>query len=344
MTVLALAVLGEVWIVRRLQGEVNAAEREVRERIAEIEQLQRREPAPIEANLRVAREDLANNAEVLKTMLSVLNVSGADDLTFFQGEPATRPDAWFEISQFVDRMTNEAKASGVELKPDERFGFSAYTFEGPEPPYIRSVYRQHRIIEYLLGKLFAAHPRALLGVQREQPAAVQAEGGAPATPATNASARPAARPQVANAVGSASAGEIFVVDPQVSARMPGYVDTMAFRITFSGQTKSLRVFMNALAAPEIPLVVRSVEVSAGGALSGPGQERPAASATRATGRAANPFGAARAGAAEGAEPVQPGAVPIVAENLSVFTVTVEFFEVLIQPPEIPAVPAAPVQS
>lgn len=337
LAVFVLLFATEVWFVVILRTEVAAAERDVRARIDEIEQLHRQKPAPDEQNLRVARDDLAQNAEVLTTMLRVLNVTGPDDLEFFKGEPTTRPDAWFEISQFVDRMTNEARKSGVDLKPDERFGFAAYTYEGPEPAYIQGVYRQHRIVEYLLQKLFAARPRSLIAVQREEPLA-KGPPSPPATPATPVNNRPGGAS--GNAQGAVP--EIFVLDPQVSARTPGYVDSMAFRVMFSGHTSSLRGFMNALAAPDIPLVVRSVEVAAGngpanrqqGAQSGPG--RPGT-----PGRPANPFTGATAEPA--APQVNKATVPIVAENASVFTVTVELFDVKIRAPGStgPVQPVAP---
>lgn len=324
-----LLILGEAWYVYMLRAEVVAAEQDVRQRIAEIESLQRRKPAPVADNLRVARDDFAQNAEVLATMLRVLNVTGPDDLEFFKGEPATRPDAWFEISQFVDRMTSEARKSNVRLNADERFGFAAFTFEGPEPAYIRSVYRQHRIVEYLLGKLFAARPRALLAVQREQPLPVGETAAAPTAP------RPA--PLQNQGGPNTGAGEIFVIDPQVSARTPGYVDTLAFRIIFSGQTNSLRGFMNALAAPDIPLVVRSVEVTQGSTAAA---TSPGADSNRRP-RPANPFSNTAAPAAGSDPAVSQAVVPIVPENDSVFTVTVELFDVKIRAPQVTATASLP---
>jgi hypothetical protein len=122
---------------------------------------------------------------------------------------------------------------------------------------------------------------------------------------------------------------MFVIDPQVSARTPGYVDTLAFRIVFSGQTAALRGFMNALAAPEIPLVVRSVEVTTGSAdaqrqTAGRTNQPPPNLFPRAPGSAMTPEAA-----------VASGSVPIVPENDARFTVTVELFEVKIRPPAIP---------
>jgi hypothetical protein len=335
VALLVLVIMAEVFYVYVLRSRVTSAEQDVHRRIAEIDQLQRQKPTPMGENLRLARDDAARSGEVLANMLHVLNVTGPDDLDFFKGEPTTRPDAWFEISQFVDRMTNEARTSNVELKPDERFGFTAFANEGPEPAFIRSVYRQHRIIEYLLGKLFAARPRALIAVQREEPAPLVAAGGA-AAPAPSPTPAPRSVAGSRSQPGGGTIGEIFVIDPQVSARTPGYVDTLAFRIIFSGQTTSLRGFMNALAAPDIPLVVRSVEVAenAASATPRPGAPLPAAS------RSPNPF--VRPPPATPAQPAtSTAAVPIVAENVSVFTVTIELFDVKIRAPQVTASAASP---
>ena len=54
-----------------------------------------------------------------------------------------------------------------------------------------------------------------------------------------------------------------MVDPRVTARVKGFIDTMAFRITFTGQTAALRNFVVRLAEFELPILVREVEVEPG---------------------------------------------------------------------------------
>lgn len=313
MAVFALLIAGEISILLSSQHEERRLGGELEQRLAEIERLQRERPAPMDANLRAIRADHAQHAEALATMLRVLNVVGPDELDYFKGEPSGRTDAYFDLATFFDLMRKAAIEAGVQVRA-EHFGFSAYEREGPEPEIIRSVYRQRRIVEYLLRALFAARPRVLLGVQREEPQRL-VPAGAPAAPA---------RPSPTQNPNTTAAGDLFVVDPQVSARAPGYVDTIAFRLIFAGQTASLRGFMNALAAPDLPLVVRSVEV-----------EPMQADAARARGA-----GGSRAAAGVGRTPngaaldTLPSNVPIVEENDSRFTVTVEFFEVKIRPPEV----------
>ncbi len=310
-----VAIAAEAWFFFALRREERALELELNQRVAEIERLQRQRPGPTDENLRRARDDFAQHAEVLTTMLRSLNASGPDELEYFKGEPVGRTEAFFDIAQFVDAMRAHAAKSGVLIRPDERFGFAAYTHEGPEAELIRPVYRQRRIVEYLLGALFPARPRTLVSVQREDPATISQSADKAAGKPAAAAAR---SPQTfAGAAGRGASGEggpvaeIFTIDPQVSARTPGYVDTMAFRLIFTGQTSSLRGFMNTLAMPEIPLVVRSVEVE---------PLRPATASGRSGGATGDSGG--------------PSAdLPIVADNESRFVVTVELFEVKLRAPE-----------
>lgn len=315
VTLVLIAIAAEAWYVTVLRSEERVLERDLNQKIAEIERLQRQRPGPTDENLRRAREDFSQNAEVLATMLRSLNVGGPDELEYFEGEPSGRTEAFFDIAQFVDAMRANATKAGVIVRPDERFGFAAYTHEGPEPELIRPVYRQRRIVEYLLTALLPARPRTLVSVQREDPATIARDEAKATTPAPAAPARPG--PTYTGAGGAGEAGpvsEIFTIDPQVSARTPGYVDTMAFRLTFTGQTSSLRGFMNALAIPEIPLVVRSVEVE------------PL--------RAENPRSVRDARGAREAEAATPSDHAIVADNESRFVVTVELFEVKLSAPEV----------
>jgi hypothetical protein len=293
---LCVVIAAEVWLLYVQRAKETELEVRLGQQVAEIEKLQRVDPGPSDQNLRLVTDDLEQNRTVLTTMLRALSVVGADELPYFKGEPATRTDAYFDIAQFEDRMRTMAAETNVTLKPGESFGFSIYSNEGPEPELIRPVYRQRRIVEYLLRALMAARPQSLVAVQREVPQPVGSAG-----PVAQAS--------------KSDSSDFFSMDAQVSARMPGYVNTIAFRIVFSGQTTALRGFMNALAAPEIPLVVRSVEVD--NSL----PETPRGGAPRP--RSVNVFGRP---VDEVVDTVSAN-IPIVANNEARFTVTVEMFEV-----------------
>lgn len=294
-----LVIVGvEVWVFYSQRAKERELETRLDQQVSEIERLQRVDPGPTDQNFRLATDDYEQSRVVLSTMLRALNVVGADELEYFKGEPKTRTDAYFDIAQFVDRMRATAADVNVALKEGENFGFAMYTNKGPEPELIQPVYRQRRIVEYLLSALFAARPDSLVAVQREVP-----------QPANGAGA------QIQTPKSGSDAGDFFTIDGQVSARTPGYVNTTAIRIIFTGQTTALRGFMNALAAPEIPLVVRSVEVDSN-------KQSPARTGSSSA-RSYNVFGRPTEEVVE----TTAANVPIVANNDARFTVTIEMFEV-----------------
>jgi hypothetical protein len=183
--------------------------------------------------------------------------------------PAKPIDAFFELAGFIEQLRTRAGQAQVVLKPDERFGFATHTNEGPAAEQIAAVHRQRLATQYLVETLLEARPLALLAMRRERP--------------------------VAGARDSRDRAEdFFELERPLSLRLPGQVETGAFRLEFTGQTAALRNFLNSLASYRQPVVVRSVEV-----------EPLAAIPT--------------------AGPVAAGApVPLVRQSLSKFAVTVEF--------------------
>lgn len=170
--------------------------------------------------------------------------------------PATPTDAYFDLSYFVERVRAAAESAptAIRIAQDTRFGFSDYAKTGPETELIPAVFIQRQYAEYLLIALVSAKPAEIVGLQRERPLTAEqkrlleeaiAAGQTP--PTTN---------------DSGSAGDFFTIDPRTSARVPGFVETQPFRITFIGYTSALRNFLNELASFKVPVVVRSVEVEA----------------------------------------------------------------------------------
>jgi hypothetical protein len=263
--------------------------------------------APTAENSRLVLADLEQNSQVLVQMLDTLNASGSNDLLLFQGVPPSRTDAYFNLATFVERTRQLADQAGVEIGPEERFGFGAYANEGPDSEYIEAIFKQRRIAEVLLEALFSAKPERLNGISRDDWERAPDEPGG---------VRPVTRP------GSNKVSETFVIDPQVTARVSDVVRTYAFRLEFVGQTASLRTFMNLVAGSDLPLVVRSVEIES---------HLPPARQTR--GRREDPFAAIADQASNLDLPaLQAARVPIVNRVLSRFAVTVEFLEIRIAPP------------
>jgi hypothetical protein len=299
LTLMALVVLVELFFVFRLRGEARAAGALLQQRQEELQRLINQRPAPSLANQRAIAENLAEAEAALEAMRASLRGTGDTGRLLAQPPPATRTDAFFEIATFVERTREKAAVAQVAIRADERFSFASHINEGPEIEAIPMVHRQRLVIGYLLDTLFAADPTELVSIQREAPPRRQAPGGLGPPPG----APPGA------------AGDFFAIDPAITARVPGLVDTLAFRVTFQGQTGALRRFLNRLAEFEIPIVVRSVEVEAIGT-----EGRPAVGAGAF---AATPLQQLFGVAPTAGAPAQ-GPVPIVAQNLSRFTVTVEF--------------------
>lgn len=255
----ALLALGEGVCIYERWATARALTAKLVQKRAELQQMAALSPAPTRDTAAAIEADLARARHALEAMRAELGGHGAAAERLRAAKPpATRADAYFDLATFVERLRDLGKKESVEIRPDaERGGFSLYANEGPDLEHIEPVFRQRLVVEHVLGALFESHPRALLAVKRETPlgkrereerdAALAAAGGAPATDAPL---------QVA----TDDAGDFFALDPRASVRAPGFLDATAFRVTFIGQTAALRAFLNRLAAFELPLLVREVQV------------------------------------------------------------------------------------
>lgn len=289
---LALAAEGWLWREARQQAARTLAGLELKKQ--ERDWLARQSPALSAANEQAVAQDLTQAAKVLAGLRAALQ--GRDTKTP-AGPPPTKPiDAYFDIAAFVEKTRTLAARAQVTIKPDERFGFAAHANEGPETELMPAVYRQRLVAQYLVETLLESHPRALLSVQRERPltAAQRAQRNQPGPTRGSAGVAPAS--------GGGLAADYFAFDAQSSLRLPGRIESEAFRFEFTGQTPALRTFLNGLASGPMPAIVRRVEVERLTA-------EASASATLVTG----------------------APVPLVAQNLSKFAVVVECVELLSAP-------------
>ena len=301
LVVLALLGIGEVALALRLRSGAADARERLETKRAELRAIGEMHPYPSAENAAAVAAGLDETLRVLVSMrASVRGSPGVADAILTM-PPRSRTDAFFDIAKFAERNRERATTAGVTIDPGERFGFSLYANEGPVPELIPFVHRQKAIVDHLLGILFAAHVRELVSVQRE-PVQLAGSDGRPDTVET------ASRDDAA----------FFMVDPRVTARGPGLVHATGIKITFIGQTGALRNFLNGLAAFELPVIVRCVEVEPL-----PGERRDRGNGRRAL-SLAKLFGS---GVEKQAVPAtRTGPVPIVGRNLSKFTVTVEYVE------------------
>lgn len=282
-------------------GDVKKARSNLNNVEAQLSSLLNRDPAPSEANQAAAEENL----EQLITSLAKIR----DDL---------QPEAALQISkdgvsviagiqQYISRYQREtARHKNKEGDPAQiktpnnfAFGFEQYISEAPVPEDAARVAildKQRQILSYLMQQLIGADPQSIDSVQRE-----------------------------VFEVGREGDKRGFAIAPSVSARVPGAIETVAFSLTFSGYTNSLREFLNRLAGFDLPIVVRSIQVT-----------RPSGSETVAAPRPRpaaqnifDLFGGETAQPTRQEQPVTEAQKPVIEENISKFTVILEFIEVVL---------------
>jgi hypothetical protein len=213
-------------------------------------------------------------------------------------------------------MKESAVKADVMVPQGSWFGFSTYSSTGPVQELIEPVFRQRQFVEYLVSALLESKPREIRAIERSRPlTAAQKEA------LKNAAASGAVTPDNNTGNSADAAVDFFVIDSRSSAKNEGFVDTVPFRLTFTGTTEVLRTFLNELALFKLPVVVRSVEVSPlDKSLSGPRVETPAP-------KSSSLFGVFGQDASAGNAPVSE-VKPLVEQIDSVFVVTVEFIKLV----------------
>ncbi len=352
--VCGMVALGESWCIFDRVRAARDAATTFEKKKAELHAMVGLMPAPKREVATAIEADLARAQRALDAMQAELKGRGpAAERLRTAKPPAARTDAYFDLAAFVEKTRELAKAAEVDVKPEAaRFGFSLYANEGPKAERIAPVFHQRLIAQYLVESLIEAKPRSLLSIKREptltkgerdkRDAALAAiAAGAPPPPPD---ATPTELPE-----GDADAPDFFAIDPRASARVPGYLDATAFKLTFVGQTTALRAFLNKLASFELPVLVREVEVmpatSAEIAIEAPPPGDDSPTVANSSGAPSVVLNAEPAASApKPAAPKAPGAAPIVAKPWCKFTVTVEYIELV--PPvgavaEVAADPAKP---
>ena len=325
---LGLAAIGSCWCIYERSQAAQKSAKALAKKRAELSALVTSVPAPSLDNQNAIKADLVRSEAALGQMRAELKGSGPAAESLLKARAAYSSTAslkvtersavlreaklpfepthlFFNIATFVEKMREASQTAAIKIKADERFGFTTYANAGPERDLIPVVYRQRQVAEYLMGALIEAKPTELVALQRELPLAKADQAAAKsATPGTRGAA-PVANP------------DLFEIDPRITARVPGFVDASAFRLSFIGETTALRSLLNKLATFELPLVVRSVEVDP---ISKPLVTEKVAPANTLS----SIFGTTAAAAT--AEPVKPK--PLVEKVLSKFTVTVELIDLV----------------
>lgn len=307
---LGLGVLsaGQAWLIYSERSALSDVEKKIEQKRQELSVLAAQNPFPSDANLTAVETNLAEVEATRKEIRELLQANSETAARIAAAKvPATSLDSYFDIANFVEGVRTTLQSKGIFTGPDNRFGFTIYKSTGPGVDLIPTVFRQRQHIEYLVTALIDSVPTEIVDIQRERP--LTAEQQRQIEEAIASGATPPTQ--------QGDAKDYFVIDPRTTAKVPGFVATDAYRLTFKGNTLVLRAFLNKLALFELPVVVRSVEVVAAGSDKGgvstpPPPPKPSL---------ANIFGSAPESGAPGAQPEL--AKPLVVQNDSTFIVTVE---------------------
>ena len=273
--VLCSAIIGgELWWLGTAKRGAQRALAALEQKKQERDWLARRIPAPSAATEEAIVAELAALRNRIGSLRSALRSPSPEPLAV--PAPLRPMDAYFELAALMERARAQAIASGAMLRPDESFGFASHANEGPAPDLLVQVYRQQQAVGLLLEPLFESRPRALLRVRRQPPSG-------------------------AGAAERAAGEDFFTMEPGLSVRRAGLIETEAVRLEFTGQTSTLRAFLGRLAHLRHPAVVRGVDVEP---MPPTGSMRP---------------------------PPIDAPVPVVQQNLSKYTVTVEFVLLIPRP-------------
>lgn len=301
------AFLAGVYMALAEYRAIKDARRSLASAESQLSSLHNADPVPTEENLAAAEKNLAE----LQAALADIREDLRSD-----SEMSTSKDGvsvMAGIQQYISKFQKQTaahknefgEAAPIETPDNFAFGFGQYIDEASVPadgPRASLLDKQRQILNYLITQLIQAGPQSIDKVLREILEAQEGDSGKNA----------------------------FTINPAISARVPGAIDTMAFSITFSGYTDSLREFLNSLASFEWPIVVRSIEVT-----------RPSGSETVVApprrDNAANIFDLfAEDDASAGTEDSSPETgltaeeqKPVIEENISQFTVILEFIEVIL---------------
>lgn len=312
LIVLGALTAGQAWLVYDQRGKLSKLTREVAQKKQSLDAFASQNPFPSQANLESVEKDLAQARVASDDIRSVLSArSEVANQIAAAVVPASSTDAYFDIAGFVERIRTAAKEGSIRLDDKNRLGFTTYANTGPDRELIAPVFRQRQHIEFLLDALIKSAPVEILAVQRERPYTADQIRQIEQAIRDGLPAPTFGAPNENNV-------DYFVIDSRTTSRVPNFVNASSYRLSFRGNTLALRAFLNELALFQLPVVVRSVEVAP--AVVGPAATAAAPVAAQTT--LASIFGTpAAAGATAAAKAAEK---PLVDQNDSRFTVTVEF--------------------
>ncbi|MEC8329763.1 MAG: Amuc_1100 family pilus-like protein [Verrucomicrobiota bacterium] len=284
-------------------GQLAEAQKNARETGSRLKSLQQFSPAPSIDNIQIAKRNVEELDYALREIRKDLQRGSKMSLSS-DGVSVMAGIQQF-ISESRERAISRERFDSVEqdtvLKPiviaeDFAFGFEDYAQEATMPDSASAILlldKQRQILEYVINLLLAANPHSIDSVEREHIEALT--------------------------INKNQSG-LYRIDPAVSARLPGAIDTVALRITFSGYSRSLRRFLNSLASFDLPIVVRSLSVTR--------PEAPLRTKAAKKDSIEEIFGNFGDVSLASLEP-ENITTPVISENISRFTLDLEFIEIVL---------------
>ena len=296
-----LAFAAGTYLALAESGKIDQAKQSISSAESKLNDMCFADPAPTQENVDASAENVAElEAELWEIRENLEQGARLSPSTDGIGVMAG-------IQQFISKYQREAAALTDKdgepfeiIVPDDfAFGFEQYLDEArmlDDENLIPVLDKQRLILSYLLDKLYDAKPESIVSVEREV-LELKTEG-----------------------TGSAKG---FTLNPAITAKVPGAIDTLAFSLSFTGYTDSLRRLLNDLAKFDLPIVVRSIQV-----------ERPSGSRTTAKVPASNNLDASFFGVFDGGSNSEVAAPeeaqkPVISENISTFTVVLEYIEIVL---------------
>jgi len=303
LIVASLLSIAGLYFTYNASGQLAEAQKNASDTRSRLNGLLQVSPAPSADNIQIAKRNVEDLDHALREIRRDLQRGSKMSLSS-DGVSVMAGIQQF-ISESRQRAINHERFNMAEqdsvpmpiaIAEDFAFGFEDYAQEATMPDSASAILlldKQRQILEYVINLVMAANPHSIDSVEREHVEAAT--------------------------IGKNQSGS-YRIDPAVSARLPGAIDTVALKIIFSGYSRSLRHFLNALASFDLPVVVRSLAVTR--------PEAPARNKAPKKNSLEEIFGNFGDDSSASLDPKNV-VTPVISENISRFTLDLEFIEIVL---------------
>ena len=298
-------------------------------------------PSPTKENLNLSEKNTKNLRDILVKKRNSLiaennilpndnDITGIEVLAKIQGFLLDFENA----TLYSEPLEMESK---IVLPEKEAFGFAKFSGSNTAAPSDKNAPKldlQLGILRYILTELYAARPISIQAIEREAVIELNDQKKDFSAMRTRSSRKKSIR----TVKKSLNPEDIFQVDPAITAQVPGSIHTMGFKLVFSGYTDCLREFLVRIADFEIPLVIRDISVKPQSIKED--NDVNTRSKRFKSSFSSNPFDSLINGSDKSSNKSidknfnsNKGQEPIVSNNESIFTVILEYIQIITEMPE-----------